>query len=308
MQIYQMLETGVKEVSDLQMKEDKNGSYFVVGSVAEIGEHNDFFGFLPATIDQCGMQGPSKAEIYEGYDFVLVNILKKKGNRDFFRLGIYIKSRFLVFACNEKIPLVEGIVKEITSQIVNPVTTQRVIALFFEKFFLDDINMLSDMEQEIEKTEEIVVSVNEFDYTKSFVPMSKRLLHLKKYYEQLIDMGELLQENENMLFDRNTIKTIRIFTGRAGRLFANVRNLREYMTQVRQAYQAQADIRLNNTMKVFTVITAIFLPLTLIVGWYGMNFNNMPELTWQHGYLYVVLLCLMVVAICLWLFKRNKFL
>jgi magnesium transporter len=46
--------------------------------------------------------------------------------------------------------------------------------------------------------------------------------------------------------------------------------------------------QLNNTMKVLTVITAIFVPLTFIVGVYGMNFDNMPELHWQYGYFYIL--------------------
>jgi magnesium transporter len=58
-------------------------------------------------------------------------------------------------------------------------------------------------------------------------------------------------------------------------------------------------------MKVFTVITAVFLPLTLIVGWYGMNFT-MPEYGWSHGYLYVIALSIVVCGICWLLFKRKK--
>ena len=56
------------------------------------------------------------------------------------------------------------------------------------------------------------------------------------------------------------------------------------VSQLREAYQSQLSIRQNDLMKVFTVVTAIFLPLTLIVGWYGMNFANMPELHWRYGY------------------------
>ena len=62
----------------------------------------------------------------------------------------------------------------------------------------------------------------------------------------------------------------------------SVLNLRDYLSQVREAYQSQIDINLNNVMKIFTVITAIFLPLSLIAGWYGMNFN-MPEYQSPYG-------------------------
>ena len=68
------------------------------------------------------------------------------------------------------------------------------------------------------------------------------------------------------------------------------------------------DYNLNNTMKIFTVVTTVFLPLSLIVGWYGMNFTNMPELTWKYGYLAVILLSVAVVIFCFWFFKKKKLL
>ena len=71
--------------------------------------------------------------------------------------------------------------------------------------------------------------------------------------------------------------------------------LREYSLQISEAYQTQIDIRQNIVMKVLTTVTAIFLPLSLIAGWYGMNFKHMPELCWRYGYHYVFLLSIIVV-------------
>ena len=59
-------------------------------------------------------------------------------------------------------------------------------------------------------------------------------------------------------------------------------------------------------MKVLTVLTAIFSPLTLITGWYGMNFSVMPETTWKYGYLFVMLICVIVVAAEIIYFKKKK--
>ena len=63
---------------------------------------------------------------------------------------------------------------------------------------------------------------------------------------------------------------------------------------------------MNNTMKLFTVVSVIFLPLSLIVGWYGMNFTGMPELTWKYGYMMAIALCLIITVLNLILFKRKK--
>ena len=61
-------------------------------------------------------------------------------------------------------------------------------------------------------------------------------------------------------------------------------------------------------MKVLTVVTTVFLPLSLIAGWYGMNFANMPELHWSFGYPLVILFSALVVGVCIWIFRKKKFL
>lgn len=60
---------------------------------------------------------------------------------------------------------------------------------------------------------------------------------------------------------------------------------------MREAYQSQLEIQQNDLMKVFTVVTTVFLPLNLITGWYGMNFGDMPELSWHYGYGSIIVVC-----------------
>ena len=59
-------------------------------------------------------------------------------------------------------------------------------------------------------------------------------------------------------------------------------------------------------MTVLTVITSIFLPLSLIAGWYGMNFRYMPELDWRWSYPVVLVVSVLIVVFCLVLFKKKK--
>ena len=60
-------------------------------------------------------------------------------------------------------------------------------------------------------------------------------------------------------------------------------------------------------MKTLTVVTAIFLPLTLIAGWYGMNFSYMPELHWRYGYPLVIGLSILIVSVSLYLCHKKRF-
>ena len=60
-------------------------------------------------------------------------------------------------------------------------------------------------------------------------------------------------------------------------------------------------------MGIITIITTIFLPLTLITGWYGMNFSYMPELKWRYGYAAVIIGVLVIVILEIAYFKKKKF-
>ena len=60
-------------------------------------------------------------------------------------------------------------------------------------------------------------------------------------------------------------------------------------------------------MKILTIVTTVFLPLSLVVGWYGMNFINMPELAWKYGYPVIIIVSALIVALCLWIMKKKKF-
>lgn len=60
-------------------------------------------------------------------------------------------------------------------------------------------------------------------------------------------------------------------------------------------------------MQILTIVTTIFLPLSLLVGWYGMNFQRMPELSWKYGYPAVIGVSVLFVILSLWLCKKKKF-
>ncbi|MDN5725907.1 MAG: hypothetical protein L0G99_08270, partial [Propionibacteriales bacterium] len=77
---------------------------------------------------------------------------------------------------------------------------------------------------------------------------------------------------------------------------------------MQQSIMTTLDVKQNEIVKVFTIITAVFLPPTLIATFYGMNFTGMPELTTQHGFLITTILTLVAAVIPLWYIKRRGWL
>ncbi len=116
------------------------------------------------------------------------------------------------------------------------------------------------------------------------------------------EMAQEFEENENKFFTDIEMRQFHMVEKR----IARPQILREYGLQIRELFQAEIDIRQNRIMKILTIVTTIFLPLTLVAGWYGMNFSNMPELSWKYGYPAVIVISLVIVMICLWIMKKKK--
>lgn len=145
------------------------------------------------------------------------------------------------------------------------------------------------------------------DFMEDIVILRKHLQFLKTYYEPTADVIEILEVDASDLIPEQYEKYYMKLSLKADRLSSNLVNLRDYIAQVREAWQAQVDLGFNKVMKIFTVITAIFLPLTLIVGWYGMNFKVFPEIEWAYGYHMVIGLSVAVVLFSLWIFRKNHY-
>jgi magnesium transporter len=77
---------------------------------------------------------------------------------------------------------------------------------------------------------------------------------------------------------------------------------------LQQSIMTSLDVKQNQIVKVFTIITAVFLPPTLIATFYGMNFTVMPELAWEHGFLTTTVLTLVAALIPLWYIRRKGWL
>lgn len=169
--------------------------------------------------------------------------------------------------------------------------------------------MLGRCEEQILELERGVLDDRpDADVNRKMFRLKRGLTLRRSYYEKLIEFGESLAEDENDLFDKaETFRYLQIAVDKAQHLSDNARMLCENLVHLREAYQSALDYNLNRIMKLFTAVTTIFLPLTLIAGWYGMNFDHMPELSWKYGYLGIILISAAVVLICLWIFRKKKF-
>lgn len=251
-----------------------------------------------------------KFESHEGFDYISLSMpepedpVNKKAH-----LAVYFKENLLLFCCEE--PMTLGVLKETRDRAeqeafeVGHLSLEKVIQIFFDQLTMNDSALLESIEEQATQMEEILITSKVRNYIPEIMDLRKKLLAYQRYYDQLSSISSAIEENENDLLTEKELRYFRMLTNRADRLVGGVQNLQNYVSQIREAYQTQVDINQNKVMKLFTVITAIFLPLTLIVGWYGMNFD-MPEYRWVYGYPLVIVVTVLIVIASVLYFKRNK--
>ena len=183
---------------------------------------------------------------------------------------------------------------------------ERFIYDLLEATIADDLTMLEKSEHRLNTIEESILRDEVKAYPTEMNDIRGDLLDLRVHYEQLIDLGQELEENENGFFKEENLRYFHMFSERVIRLREIVNGQREYVMLLRDLMQSQLDVRQNRIMTVLTVVTSIFMPLTLIAGWYGMNFRYMPELEWRYSYPVVIVVSVVIVAVCLIWFKAKK--
>lgn len=183
---------------------------------------------------------------------------------------------------------------------------ERFIYDLLESMIAGDLKLLEGIEKRLNEAEREILEGSPEEFPEELNDIRGDLLDLRVHYEQLIDLGQELEENENGFFKAENLRYFRLFTERVSRLQDTVTSLREYVVQLRDLVHSRLEVRQNRIMTLLTVITSIFMPLTLITGWYGMNFKFMPELDKPYSYPIVMGVCLLIVVGCLIWFKKKK--
>ena len=272
-------------------------------------------GFGAALIEECERtegRFRSAVDMADGHLFAIVSVREISGDQDARdRVGLFVKQNLMLIVSlrdeDQSIPVaLEETLKRLNSKTVS---LERLICAFFERLLSRDGSDLERFDHRVaEMEEQIEDNTTGKHFNSEVLALRRKLLVFRNYYEQLLDLFDAMLENEGDLFAAKQLYHFRTARDKIARLSANAQLLRDSLVQVREAYMAALDYNANLIMKVFTVVTTVFLPLTLIVGRYGMNFKYMPELTSRFGYPAVIVLSILVVVLSLLFFKKKRLL
>ena len=201
--------------------------------------------------------------------------------------------------------IIEKIAK--TKKYINP-CLERFLYDFLESIIHRDYQLLEKFDVRLDAIEQEVLKGEGEDSLRELSDIRSELRELRIHYAQLLDMSQELEEDENEFFNDDNERYFHLVGQRVQTLHDMTSSLSDYTAQIRDLYQAQMDLKQNRIMTILTVITSIFMPLTLIAGWYGMNFVYMPEFQSPVAYPIVIGVSVMIVIISLIFFKRKKWL
>ena len=284
---------------------DDKKPFFTVMSTAEFHECKEQLPYYKELLHSLGSIRYCKAEVFKNCIIGNLRLPQKSEQRSpQLSLGFYLTGQSLIFV--EDVGDLKLWVDKRISIFQELNSPAQLFLQFMEQMIEDDVLYLSHLESETEKMEESISDGRSADFFPLLTKHRQKLSELNSYYEQLTDIGELFQSHVCSSFAADAQDWDK-FTHRAERLQNHVQLLRENMLQLRELYQSKQDARQNKIMGILTIVTTFFLPLTLLTGWYGMNFAYMPELKWRYGYPAVILAALIIAVGEFIFFKKKKY-
>jgi len=168
--------------------------------------------------------------------------------------------------------------------------------------------VLEGVGDRIEDLEDLVIESPDRDTLTAIYDLKRSLAELRRAIWPLRDALGAMARGDSPRVSHGTLPYLRDITDHAIRALDTIETYRDTAATLIDMYMSSVSNRLNEVMRVLTVIATVFIPLTFIVGVYGMNFPNMPELGWRWGYAAVWAVMVAVVVALVMFFRRRDWL
>ncbi|WPP42176.1 magnesium/cobalt transporter CorA [Paenibacillus hunanensis] len=271
---------------------------------------SSFFHFHPLAIEDCMhlLQRP-KMDYYGDTQFLVLHTVKRDTlNAE--EVDLFVNDRLLVSYHSQQQREVDNAWERVLSYRTTkrPVWMRGPIAaayLIIDKIVDEYFPCVFDIEDELDTLEKLGPNEAVDELLNQVFALRSRLLKLRR---TIIPMRDLMYR----VINSQHIQQIDEHHSYFGDIYDHLLKLsdmiesdREMTSDLRDSYISLNSNRMNGIMKTLTVITTVFMPLTLIAGIYGMNFENMPELHWKYGYFAVLGLMVVLGAGMMLLFTKR---
>lgn len=282
-----------------------------VNVIEEIGRN---FSIHPLVLeDLMSVNQRPKMENYDDYSFIVLRMLRvneDKGKIEDEQLSLIVGSSFVISfqeyegdvfePIRTRIREDKGIIRKSNSDY--PVYA--LIDTIVDNYFI----IIEKIEEEAEKIEEKLSSSATTKSLQEINALKRAIISIRRAIWPLREFLGMIGKGDSTLFAESTILYMRDVYDHTIQLVDMADTLREIISDLTNLYLSAISNRLNEIMKVLTIISTIFIPMTFLAGVYGMNFQNMPELSLRWGYPAVLLAMVGIGVVMLIYFRKKRWL
>lgn len=250
-------------------------------------------------------------EIYDQYIYISAKMLwydPEVGELNIEQLSLIVGEDYILSFSEKDTDIFEPIIRRLQQGI----SRIRKMGLDYLAYCLLDVvvdnyfSVLENLSEEIETAEDEMIIHTSDKTNKVIYKLKRQVLFLHKAVWPLRDVLSALQRGESNLIQDSTEIYLRDLYDHIIQIMDTTETLRDILSSMLDVYLSSISNKMNEVMKVLTIISTVFIPLSFLVGVYGMNLKNMPELTWPWMYpvLWVVMISIAVAMLVY--FKKKK--
>lgn len=249
-----------------------------------------------------------KVEDYQGYLFVIVHALRPEENQDV-QLNIVIGANLLITHHILRLDAIEDLASacERSSRVFRR-GPDYLLHLMLDSMVAGYLPLVAEMEDKLYALEESTLANPSQECLHEILDMKRRIQAMRRVVVYTREIVNRLARGDFELISRDESFYYRNVYDHLIRVADQLEAARELAMSLMEVYFSATASRLNQVIKVLTVISTIFLPLTFICSVYGMNFDFMPELRWKYGYAMVWGVIIIVAGSMAVLFRKRGWL
>jgi len=279
--------------------------------IEKVGQH---FNIHPLVLEDIVNTGQRpKTEEFEDFIYVVLKMLhynENSGEISSEQFSLVLGPDFLI-----SFQEIQGdVFKTVRERIRKPKTRIRKAGCDYLAYALIDavvdnyFLILEKLGENIETLEEDLLENPSPETLQTLHEMKREMIYLRKQIWPIREMINSLVKGESSLVNESTSLFFRDIYDHTIQIIDTIESFRDILSGMLDIYLSTLSNKMNEVMKVLTIIATIFIPITFVAGIYGMNFKFMPELEWRWGYVMVWAIIVVVVGIMIGFFKKKQWL
>jgi magnesium transporter len=279
--------------------------------LTELGE---VFGLNPMTLeDIANTHHRPKYEAFPDYLFIVLKMLwyEQDGRRVASEhVSLILGANFVLSFLEDEGDLFDVVRHRIRHQLgrVRSMKADYLAYCLMDVIVDHYFTVVQSIGDEVELVDDSLMVDPRHDFIRPIHHFKREVMTLRRAVWPMREIASQLTRRETPLLQEETLVFWRDLYDHTVQVIEMVEAAREMLASLHDSYLSSMSNRMNEVMKVLTIISTIFIPLSFIAGVYGMNFENMPELRWREGYRMVLLLMVVVGVTLVVFFRRRRWL